>query len=103
PCAMTCASVTSGRSGGNATGYGQPSSYSVSVTYTTFNRSSRRGSALIKKEGTGMATTDLALHEASGHVELKRIVNDMSIQVGTVNGSGSQSSNTVLLRTIFQM
>jgi 2-oxoglutarate ferredoxin oxidoreductase subunit alpha len=27
----------------------------------------------------------------------------MSIQVGTVNGSGSQSSNTVLLRSIFQM
>jgi 2-oxoglutarate/2-oxoacid ferredoxin oxidoreductase subunit alpha len=50
-----------------------------------------------------MATTDVALHEASGRVELKRIVNDMSIQVGTVNGSGSQSSNTVLLRTIFQM
>ena len=50
-----------------------------------------------------MATTDVALHEASGRVELKRIVNDMSIQVATVNGSGSQSSNTVLLRTIFQM
>jgi 2-oxoglutarate ferredoxin oxidoreductase subunit alpha len=33
----------------------------------------------------------------------KRIVNDMSIQVATVNGSGSQSSNTVLLRSIFQM
>ena len=28
---MTCASVTSGRAGGKATGYGQPSSYSVSV------------------------------------------------------------------------
>ena len=27
----------------------------------------------------------------------------MSIQVATVNGSGSQSSNTVLLRSIFQM
>jgi 2-oxoglutarate ferredoxin oxidoreductase subunit alpha len=27
----------------------------------------------------------------------------MSLQVGTVNGSGSQSANTVLLRTIFQM
>jgi 2-oxoglutarate ferredoxin oxidoreductase subunit alpha len=27
----------------------------------------------------------------------------MSIQVATVNGSGSQSANTVLLRTIFQM
>jgi len=31
------------------------------------------------------------------------IVNDMSIQVATANGSGSQSSNTVLLRAIFQM
>jgi 2-oxoglutarate/2-oxoacid ferredoxin oxidoreductase subunit alpha len=51
----------------------------------------------------GMATTDVALHEASGHAGLKRTVNDMSIQVATVNGSGSQSSNTVLLRSIFQM
>jgi 2-oxoglutarate/2-oxoacid ferredoxin oxidoreductase subunit alpha len=51
----------------------------------------------------GMATTDVALHEASGHPGLKRTVNDMSIQVATVNGSGSQSSNTVLLRSIFQM
>src|SRR5499427_4591409 len=50
-----------------------------------------------------MATTDVALHEASGHVEPKRVVNNMSIQVATVNGSGSQSSNTVLLRSIFQM
>jgi 2-oxoglutarate ferredoxin oxidoreductase subunit alpha len=30
-------------------------------------------------------------------------VNDFSLQVATVNGSGSQSSNTVLLRTLFQM
>ena len=30
-------------------------------------------------------------------------MNDFSIQVGTVNGSGSQSANTVLLRSIFQM
>ena len=50
-----------------------------------------------------MATTDVALHEASGPRAQKRIVNDMSIQVATVNGSGSQSSNTVLLRSIFQM
>ena len=35
--------------------------------------------------------------------EQKRVVNNMSIQVATVNGSGSQSSNTVLLRSIFQM
>jgi 2-oxoglutarate ferredoxin oxidoreductase subunit alpha len=50
-----------------------------------------------------MATTDVALHDALGQREPKRIVNDMSIQVATVNGSGSQSSNTVLLRSIFQM
>ncbi|HEY7819087.1 MAG TPA: 2-oxoacid:acceptor oxidoreductase family protein, partial [Vicinamibacteria bacterium] len=31
------------------------------------------------------------------------LVNDFSIQVATVNGSGSQSSNNVLMRSIFQM
>jgi len=50
-----------------------------------------------------MATTDAGIHHASTHVNLKPVVNDMSIQVATVNGSGSQSSNTVLLRSIFQM
>ena len=32
-----------------------------------------------------------------------RVVNDFSIQVATVNGSGSQSANLVLLRSLFQM
>jgi 2-oxoglutarate ferredoxin oxidoreductase subunit alpha len=32
-----------------------------------------------------------------------RVVNDFSIQVATVNGSGSQTANLVLLRSIFQM
>jgi len=50
-----------------------------------------------------MATTDVVPQEAGGRLQGKRIVNDMSIQVATVNGSGSQSSNTVLLRAIFQM
>ncbi|HEX8817898.1 MAG TPA: 2-oxoacid:acceptor oxidoreductase subunit alpha [Terriglobales bacterium] len=49
-----------------------------------------------------MATTDVALHEQSGRMG-QHVVNNMSIQVATVNGSGSQSSNTVLLRSIFQM
>ncbi|HTM41788.1 MAG TPA: 2-oxoacid:acceptor oxidoreductase subunit alpha [Terriglobales bacterium] len=49
-----------------------------------------------------MATTDVAIQHA-GRPSSKPVVNDMSIQVATVNGSGSQSSNTVLLRTIFQM
>src|SRR2546421_3317831 len=50
-----------------------------------------------------MATTGIATHDKGGQLGRKRIVNDMSIQVATVNGSGSQSSNTVLLRAIFQM
>jgi 2-oxoglutarate ferredoxin oxidoreductase subunit alpha len=50
-----------------------------------------------------MATTDVSLHAESRPPEQKRVINDMSIQVATVNGSGSQSSNTVLLRSIFQM
>jgi 2-oxoglutarate ferredoxin oxidoreductase subunit alpha len=50
-----------------------------------------------------MATTDVVPRESAGGMNKKRTVNDMSIQVGTVNGSGSQSSNTVLLRSIFQM
>ena len=50
-----------------------------------------------------MATTDVVPQHAGGELGRKRIVNDMSIQVATVNGSGSQSSNTVLLRSIFQM
>jgi 2-oxoglutarate/2-oxoacid ferredoxin oxidoreductase subunit alpha len=32
-----------------------------------------------------------------------RVVNDLSLQVATVNGSGSQTANLVLLRSIFQM
>src|SRR3981081_827513 len=31
------------------------------------------------------------------------IVNDFSIQIATVNGSGSQSANSVLLKSIFRM
>ena len=50
-----------------------------------------------------MATTDVGLHASAGRPAAVPIVNNMSIQVATVNGSGSQSSNTVLLRTIFQM
>lgn len=40
---------------------------------------------------------------AAQKVESGRVVNDFSIDVATVNGSGSQSSNTVLMRSIFQM
>ena len=53
-----------------------------------------------------MATSSLV---AQGHPapdlahDAERIVNDFSIQIATVNGSGSQSANNVLLRSIFRM
>ena len=50
-----------------------------------------------------MATTDVVPRQQDGQAGQKRVVNNMSIQVATVNGSGSQSSNSVLLRSIFQM
>ena len=50
-----------------------------------------------------MATTEFAVHGAADGSAREPVVNDFSIQVATVNGSGSQSANTVLLRTIFQM
>ena len=51
-----------------------------------------------------MGITDLAVKEAhSSSSWQEKVVNDLSIQVATVNGSGSQSANTVLLRSIFRM
>jgi 2-oxoglutarate/2-oxoacid ferredoxin oxidoreductase subunit alpha len=51
-----------------------------------------------------MATGDLALDEAQGATQTrKRVINDFSINVATVNGSGSQSANSVLLKSIFGM
>lgn len=41
--------------------------------------------------------------DSKKNLEQGRVVNDFSIQVATVNGSGSQSSNSVLMRSIFQM
>ncbi|HEY9898458.1 MAG TPA: 2-oxoacid:acceptor oxidoreductase subunit alpha [Pantanalinema sp.] len=40
---------------------------------------------------------------AGGRLGGDPVVNDFSIQVATVNGSGSQSANLVLLRSIFRM
>jgi 2-oxoglutarate/2-oxoacid ferredoxin oxidoreductase subunit alpha len=50
-----------------------------------------------------MATSDLAVKAEGSSAGQKRVVNDFSIQVATVNGSGSQSANNVLLRSIFRM
>ncbi|HEY2472274.1 MAG TPA: 2-oxoacid:acceptor oxidoreductase subunit alpha [Terracidiphilus sp.] len=51
-----------------------------------------------------MATGDLALGQEQGTPNAqKRVVNNFSINVATVNGSGSQSANSVLLKSIFGM
>jgi 2-oxoglutarate ferredoxin oxidoreductase subunit alpha len=51
-----------------------------------------------------MATGNLALGQEQGEsIARPRIVNDFSIIVATVNGSGSQSANSVLLKSIFGM
>ena len=50
-----------------------------------------------------MATTEVGRQELASRLDRERVVNDFSLQVATVNGSGSQSANSILLKTIFQM
>src|SRR5919205_1567902 len=50
-----------------------------------------------------MAPTDLSVQEQQASANRQRVVNDFSIQVATVNGSGSQTANLVLLRSILLM
>jgi len=56
-----------------------------------------------------MATGNVALSHEQGETgarpqsEKGRVVNDFSIIVATVNGSGSQSANSILLKSIFGM
>src|SRR5947208_17060456 len=50
-----------------------------------------------------MTPTDLAVQAQQASANRQRVVNDFSIQVATVNGSGSQTANMVLLRSILLM
>jgi len=51
-----------------------------------------------------MATADLVLGQVEDALSVKqRVTNNFSINVATVNGSGSQSANSVLLKSIFAM
>src|SRR2546430_6906291 len=50
-----------------------------------------------------MSTSEAVVEESQPTLEQRQAVNDFSIQVATANGSGSQTSNMVLLRSIFQM
>ena len=57
----------------------------------------------IAPETRHMGPTDLASPESAATPTRQRVVNDFSIQVATVNGSGSQTANLILIRSIFQM
>jgi len=50
-----------------------------------------------------MSTLEVSPAEPLSGQSTHAVVNDFSIQVATVNGSGSQTANTVLMRAIFQM
>src|SRR5467141_4317948 len=50
-----------------------------------------------------MSTLQVAPVETHSGDPERQVVNDFSIQVATVNGSGSQTANSVLMRSIFQM
>ena len=65
-----------------------------------------QGSALSAAKTQMQATQTEAPRERivnDSKVADSRVVNDFSIQVATVNGSGSQSANLVLLKSIFRM
>jgi len=50
-----------------------------------------------------MSTIEVTPAGARSDEAKERVINDFSIQVATVNGSGSQTANTVLMRALFQM
>jgi 2-oxoglutarate ferredoxin oxidoreductase subunit alpha len=50
-----------------------------------------------------MSTLEVSPAELPSGQSSQPVVNDFSIQIATVNGSGSQTANSVLMRSIFQM
>src|SRR5580692_9803197 len=50
-----------------------------------------------------MSTLQVAPVETRSGDPERHVTNDFSIQIATVNGSGSQTANSVLMRSIFQM
>jgi 2-oxoglutarate ferredoxin oxidoreductase subunit alpha len=75
----------------------------IAEGFYNFSFTAQLLAAAINIQGLPMASGDLAVQDLASGSERARIVNDFSIQVGTVNGSGSQSANTVLLRSLFRM
>src|SRR5690606_39969738 len=74
------------------------------LAYTQAVRASSRGGVGRRGRralGIRMATTDPAAQASP--ISTSRTANEFSIQVATVNGSGSQTANLILIRSLFQM
>src|SRR6476619_219286 len=50
-----------------------------------------------------MSTIEVSPSEPMSGQTGHSVINDFSIQIATVNGSGSQTANSVLMRSLFQM
>ena len=50
-----------------------------------------------------MSPTEVAVQDTATSDSPHQVVNDFTINIATVNGSGSQTANLVLFRSIFQM
>jgi 2-oxoglutarate/2-oxoacid ferredoxin oxidoreductase subunit alpha len=61
------------------------------------------GDVALGNAGIESAQPTAGTSESISGAPQKPVINDFSIQVATVNGSGSQSANSVLLRSIFGM
>ena len=61
------------------------------------------GDVALGNAGVAAAQPAPGTNEEVSGASRKPVINDFSIQVATVNGSGSQSANSVLLRAIFGM
>ncbi len=61
------------------------------------------GDVALSNAGVAAAQPAPGTNEERSGASHKPVINDFTIQVATVNGSGSQSANSVLLRAIFGM
>src|ERR1035441_1781581 len=61
------------------------------------------GHPLPYKEPHSMSTLEVSPADTLPELPSHSVTNDFSIQVATVNGSGSQTANSVIMRATFQM
>src|SRR5512144_2357214 len=96
---MPAASTTSTRYGATMPGWSIASAAAISPEVAIPLNSTSRCSRIGR---TSPAERD-PRQESARRIMPNKVVNDFSITVGTVNGSGSQTANTTILRALFKM